>query len=367
VAEKSLKNRPWERLSEAEEYDALCRARLEHPVEVREPLVLISQIQRSGGTLLSQLFDGHPECHAHPQQLHIGYPGSRDWPPLEPAEPERCFSMLFEKKAATHLRIGYRKSGVAQNEVFPFCFLPRLQHGIFLKCMSARPAERERDVLDCYFTSYFNAWLDNHNLYTGPKKLVTGFAPRLSEKVDNVDRFQAAYPDGVLISLVRDPRAWYLSMREAGLDAKWPDVETAVAAWRKSAAAAIQAHERSPDCVLLLTYEQLVGETERTMARVAERLGIEPSPMLVTPTFNGRPILANSSFPVGRYGILTKRVSGYRDVLDAETIARIEDLAGDLYERAAALSSCSPPARSSASADTADGALRSETSLQRAR
>ena len=38
----------------------------------------------------------------------------------------------------------------------------------------------ERDVLDCYFTSYFNAWLDNHNLYTGPKKVVTGFVPRLS-------------------------------------------------------------------------------------------------------------------------------------------------------------------------------------------
>ena len=28
---------------------------------VHEPLVLISQIQRSGGTLLSQLFDGDPE------------------------------------------------------------------------------------------------------------------------------------------------------------------------------------------------------------------------------------------------------------------------------------------------------------------
>ena len=38
--------RPWERLSEVEEYEALCRVHLEHLVQVREPLVLVSQIQR---------------------------------------------------------------------------------------------------------------------------------------------------------------------------------------------------------------------------------------------------------------------------------------------------------------------------------
>ena len=41
-------------------------------VPVREPLVLICQAQRSGGTLLARLFDAHPQCHAHPHELHIG-------------------------------------------------------------------------------------------------------------------------------------------------------------------------------------------------------------------------------------------------------------------------------------------------------
>src|SRR5919198_369926 len=77
----------WARLDELEEYEALCRARLRHLVEVREPLVLVSQIQRSGGTLLSQLFDGHPQCHAHPGELHIGWPRKRYWPPLDLERP----------------------------------------------------------------------------------------------------------------------------------------------------------------------------------------------------------------------------------------------------------------------------------------
>ena len=60
---------PWERLTESDEHGALCGARLDHLVEVREPLVLVSQVQRSGSTLLGQLFDAHPECHAHPYEI----------------------------------------------------------------------------------------------------------------------------------------------------------------------------------------------------------------------------------------------------------------------------------------------------------
>jgi len=49
--------------------ESFCRSYFEHVSPVTSPLVLISQIQRSGGSLLSQLFDGHPEVHAHPHEL----------------------------------------------------------------------------------------------------------------------------------------------------------------------------------------------------------------------------------------------------------------------------------------------------------
>lgn len=93
---------PWERLDEVGERRELGRVRLEHLVEVTEPLVIISQIQRSGGTLLSQLFDGHPDCHAHPWELEIGYPHSRRWLPIELGSPERWFDygILPERTSA---------------------------------------------------------------------------------------------------------------------------------------------------------------------------------------------------------------------------------------------------------------------------
>ena len=63
---------------------------------VTSPLVLISQIQRSGGSLLSQLFDGHPEVHPHPHELMLGYKKKYVWPRIDLNEPpERWFRVLF--------------------------------------------------------------------------------------------------------------------------------------------------------------------------------------------------------------------------------------------------------------------------------
>jgi len=333
----------WGRLGEVEEYRALCRARLEHVVPVREPLVLVSQIQRSGGTLLSQLLDGHPECHADPFEIKIGYPRKDNWPPLDLARPESWFEMLFDSGSLERLRPTARtRRPDAGRSVFPCLFLPRLQRAIFDACVAEGRVERERDVLDCYFTSYFNAWLDNQNLYSGPKRVVAGFTPRLAMDAANLERFFAAYTEGRLISIVRDPRAWYESASK-WRPKRYGDVEAALGLWRLSADAALQAVGRFGERVLLLTYEQLVLEPEATMSRVAERIGIRMAPVLLRPTFNGRPIRANSSEPVERYGVLPERASAYRDSLDPETQERIRAFAGDRYQRAAEMAAA--PAR----------------------
>jgi hypothetical protein len=322
----------WERLGEREEYDRLCRVRLDHAVPVREPLVLVSQIQRSGGTLLSRLFDGHRECHAHPYELKMG--GKDKWPKLDLDAPESWFPALYERKVAAHLVGGWSKPGKkdADLDVFPFLFLPRLQKQLFDACLAERRVERRRDVLECYFTSYYNAWIDNENLYAGPKRLVTAFTPRVNTDRNSVKRFFVDYPDGRLVTIVREPRAWYASAFRHR--SQYQDVDGALELWRGSALAAIQNRERYGDRVVVLTYEELVKDTEGTMRKLAEQFGISWDPVLLVPTFNGRPVRANSSDPVQSYGVLQKRADAWRDVLDPEAIARVEELAGDLYEQA---------------------------------
>jgi hypothetical protein len=108
--------------------------------------------------------------------------------------------------------------------------------------------------------------------------------------------------------------------------------------WRASTESALEAAARFGDRVVVLTYEQLLEGPEATVSALAARIGIEMTPELLVPTFNGRPIRANSSDAVERTGILPERGSAFREALDRDTIAAIERQAGDLYERAAALS-----------------------------
>ncbi len=111
--------------------DLLYKNRMAHLVDVTQPLVLISQVQRSGGTLLSQLFDDHFQCHVHPGELHIGHPDKTRWRTVSPGKsPEEMFEGLYEKISHRYLREGYSKwsdGNSEKRELFPFLFPPDLQ------------------------------------------------------------------------------------------------------------------------------------------------------------------------------------------------------------------------------------------------
>jgi hypothetical protein len=324
----------WE-VDDLVDYRALVRARLTHVVSICEPLVLVSQIQRSGGTLLLQLLDGHPQCHVDPYELKIGHPKKHNWPPIELSRPETWFETLYFRGTVERLRRTERtRRPESGRSVFSFLFSPRLQKAVFDACVEESEPQTERDVLDCYFTSYFNAWLDDHNLYAGPKRAVVGFTPRLAMDSSNLERYFAAYPDGTLITVVRDPRAWYQSAAQH-MPEVYGDVDAALVLWNASTDASLEAASRYGERVLILTYEQLVREPEPTMRRVAGRLGIDWRDVLLRPTFNGRAASPNSSDPsVQGEGILAERAAAFS--LDDATLERIAVLAGSRYDRAAA-------------------------------
>ena len=285
----------------------LHRICLEHTSPVTSPLALISQIEGSGGSFLNQLFDGHPELHAHPHELMIGYPEKHVWPKIDLDDsPERWFEILFEDIVNEHNREGYRR-GREETETFPFIFIAALQREIFLNYLDSIQSITLRDVFDAYMTSYFGAWLSNQN-YNGPKKSVTAFSPRLAMTKENMECFFEVYPEGRVISLVREPKNWFPAVRR-----HWPrryeDVSQAVSQWNQSAEAALRNKERYADRICLIQFEDLDSKTEAVMRFLAEFLGIEFDDILLTPTFNTLPLEVNTSFQVGDHGIVNSHLS----------------------------------------------------------
>lgn len=235
---------------------------LEHVRPVTAPLALISQIQRSGGSMLNQLFDGHPEVHAHPHELAIGYPKKFNWPAIDlNGNPERWFEILFENNVVESLRFGYKK-GAKHVDTFQFTFAPSLQRKIFLKHLDTVDPTTIRAVFDAYMTSYFGAWVNNQNRL-GPKKFVTAFTPRLAMMEKNMKSFFDMYPEGRLISVIRDPRNWFPSANRHNASArKYGEIHRALDQWLDSVNSMVENKRQFGERVSIITFENLVKRTE---------------------------------------------------------------------------------------------------------
>ncbi len=306
-----------------------CRKTL---TPINTPLALISQIQRSGGSLLSQLFDGHPQLHTHPHELKIGFPKKHIWPNLDMRDsPKLWFEMLFEHDVINHFKYGYEK-GQRDGRTFAFIFPPALQRKLFLDCLTERMNTSVRDIFDAYMTSYFFAWLNNMNI-GGKKEYITAFTPRLSFLQKSARSFFETYPDGRLISLVRDPRNWYPSARshENAKD-KYNDIGKAIEQWNESADTMVRNKLEFTGRVCLLRFEDLVSTTETVMRYLANFLEIDFDTILLTPTFNKMPILANTSFRHEKGEIQAGTLNRHKS-LTAEETEFIEKHSADQYQK----------------------------------
>jgi hypothetical protein len=302
---------------------------MEALVHVDQPLVLISQVQRSGGTLINTLLDGHPELHVHPYELRGGRTSEEkaQWPVVDlEGTPEDWLDAISSPVLVEQFADGYLKKvpavdGLDGLPTLPFAIVPSLVESLFCVLCEERPPRSQRDVFDHHMTALFNAWLDNQGLREEPKRWVTALTPRAGWG-ESRDRFFAAYPDGRLVSCLRDPRGWWASAshfwdRYSDFDATFP-------LWERGALEIAAAKGQRPEQVFVLTYEAIVEDPEHAMRALADWLGIGWSPTLTCPTFNRLPTVPNSSFAIRQTGVVRDSVQRWRDVLDPDVIAIIE-------------------------------------------
>jgi hypothetical protein len=269
---------------------AVCRT----ATPMTAPLALISQIERSGGTLLSQLFDGHPAVAAYPHELRIGWEDSGDTFPAELSSFRSAADLQMQKQ----LKHGFRKGRHSKPE--RFLISPRIQKLIFESIEKRTP----RDSYDAFFTAFFNAWM-NYKQDLQNTTLITAFAPRLAVDPDNVARFFSVYPDGFLIQVTRDFESW---SRSAGpfyeAQGRPKSQEQLKRLWTENAASIERNKSRYGDRVLTVALDDLRSDPAATMTTLSRALGLAYDPVLEQPTFNGRLTWANSSFSVNEPGLL---------------------------------------------------------------
>jgi hypothetical protein len=281
------------------------------------PLLLISQLPRSGGSLFSQLLDGHPQLLVYPHEMRIGYPGKDTWPKLDPHDlPDRLFAKLFQPELVHFVRNGYRKPGKFKQPqaALPFDYSPRDHYRLFISLMKHPKTPRAwrfsiqnllngrwaysrdgRHVLDCYFSAFFAAWPTGQ---TVNPRYVAGFIPSMAQSPASIARFFADYADGRLVTIMRNPVDWFVSRRAHTYKSavRFNNLDAEIAIWNRMARLALRYQRKYGAKMMLLSFKELVANREPTMRLFANWCGIDFDAALLNQTFARRPILPNTNF-----------------------------------------------------------------------
>ncbi len=266
---------------------------LQHLSPVTAPLALISQVACSGGSLLGSLLDGHSMLHAYPHSFSVDTQDTGSWPEINiEGDPEEWLNSFFRATTLDGIREGF-KQDEEDNARFPFIYLPILERQLFIKYLDSVQPLNKRHVFDAHMTACLGAWLNYQN--HGPdKKFVTAHAPGLRMQNLAGNNFFEIYPDGRLISIIRDPVEWFVSAsrREPHI---YKDVESAIDLWKKSVRGTMEAREKFGEQVCIIQFENLIDQTESVMRHLMDFLGISYEDILLTPTFNDIPIQSPGS------------------------------------------------------------------------
>ena len=266
--------------------DYLNRNLIKNSQNIKCPLILITQIQRSGGTLLSQLFDGHPEIYAYPNELTI-------W---EPKWQLNFLENNFNKINNNYVKYfalnsEYSKESKSKwNKTYPFYFNLIAQIKIFKKYSLKKKSQRK--ILNAYFSSFFSAWI-NYKNNSKNKKYISAFIPRVNLNKKSLEYFFRNYPDGKLITIVRDPLDWLASAKIH--DPKnYSNFENALNLWKKSTLASLKLAKQNK--VIAVAFYDLIKNTDKVIKKICIKLNLKHDKILLQPTFNNDPIMSDSSF-----------------------------------------------------------------------
>jgi hypothetical protein len=265
-------------------------------------LLLITQLHRSGGTLFSQLLDGHSEIQAHPHELFIGKPEKWDWPQLGEAleNADETFELLKEEKIAAIGQAGvFIKPGsnkAAKGQEVPFHYDIDAHRQRFSELFGVAPKKTQRLAIQLYFHTFFSSWPEYRA--SGHERYVSCFLPHILLHPQSMSRMFGDFPDLLVVSLLRRPDTWIHSLvNHVRLDLA--DTQAAVkhlTRWKRSIKMIVALHGNPSIHSFATSYEVLVSDTRREMLRFCQSAGLRFEPVLLTPTVGGFPVLPNSSY-----------------------------------------------------------------------
>ncbi len=297
--------------------DTKTSSEFEQALEFNRRALFVGGCPKSGTTLLLALLDGHPELATLPVETH--YLEELRKHAKKPGHEVKLRAILAHLEPRQHysekLETIHNNSAVDPRIDFTIDFaeFTRLA-GEF----ATRPGMNDSLLLSETVRAYMT--LDGQD-WQG----CTYWVEKTPSNVAHADDLFRLYPDAKLIQIVRDPRAVFASRRRRLVNryGSHTKAHRLVREWNESSRQIARLRDRAGS-YLLIRYEDLVQSSRKVMKRICQFTGISFAPLLLQPTFGGRPWAGNSTFEGAFEGIESAPLDRWKSELSEDEIWWVE-------------------------------------------
>jgi len=252
-------------------------------------LLMISAMYENGGNTTHRLLDGHPQLFTYPFESQIGtslvrdalqsmFPVKYRWPVFELAgSGSSDYEAIIDEEAKVRSKTPF----VSKFREWPFELTDAGRKEHFLRHLSSGPRTRGR-IVEAYFRSTFEAWKDLKR--SGRESWYVGYSPII---VVDANKIVTDLPGSHVLHVVRNPWSAYADTKKRAVPLS---LDHYLLGWVLCQHHARLYQAQFPGRVHILRFEDILEDPEKTLGGFLTSIGLESSPTLSRPSWNGKPM-----------------------------------------------------------------------------
>lgn len=259
-------------------------------------LLMLSAMYENGGNTTHRFLDGHPQLFVYPYESQPGtkyvndhftsmFPVKYRWPVFSlEATPAEDYKAIIDEECK--VRALTPKVSKFRHMNFDFSDQDRQQKYVEHVLKTGR--SRANNVA-AFYQSTFEAWKDYKR--TGKEVFHVGYSPII---VVDADKILTDMPNAHVLHVVRNPWSAYADTKKRPVPLS---LHHYMLAWTLNQYHALMFKEKFPDRLHIVRAEDVMADPKKTLGEVLEKMGLESSDTLKTPTWNGEKL--EEIFPWG--------------------------------------------------------------------
>jgi hypothetical protein len=252
-------------------------------------LLMIGAMYENGGNTTHRFLDGHPELFVYPFESQPGtrlvddmlastFPVKYRWPVFAlDATPEQDYKAIIDEEC----KVRARTPQVSKFRHRDFDFSDDVRCELYCAHVGETGRSRANNIA-AFYRSTFEAWKDFNA--SGRESMYVGYSPIIG--VDG-DKILADLPQAHVLHIVRNPWSAFADTKKRPVPLSLPGY---LLGWTLNQHYALLFAHMFPERFHILRIEDVMRDPVSTLGDLCQRIGLERSDTLGTPSWNGTPL-----------------------------------------------------------------------------